>query len=154
MNTKPSTFSIILDRFSRFLSILIRLYLSLTMLFPCGPGRCVVGSVVRNAPQPLPVSFADRDGGAFFMPLGCLDCNFEDRIRQVLSVQSTAQELGDCIQKEAYGWIFRLWSILMNSGLLWSTMLLWPISRVSIRSISSLVREKSQISKFCPMRSR
>ena len=35
------------------------------MLFPCGPGRCVVGSVVRNAPQPLPVSFADRDGERF-----------------------------------------------------------------------------------------
>ena len=51
--------------FSCFGSAPLHLWASLTMLFPCGPGRCVVGSVVRNAPQPLPVSFADRDGERF-----------------------------------------------------------------------------------------
>lgn len=38
------------------------------MLFPCGPRRCVVGSVVRNAPQTLPV-FRRQGRGAFFMSL-------------------------------------------------------------------------------------
>lgn len=51
--------------FSCFRSAPLHLWVSLTMLFPCGPGRCVVGSVVRNAPQPLPVFFADRDGERF-----------------------------------------------------------------------------------------
>ena len=35
---------------------------TLSALFPCDPEQCVVGSVVRNAPQPLPVPFTDRDG--------------------------------------------------------------------------------------------
>ena len=51
--------------FSCFLSVPLHLCLSLTTLFPCGPDRCVVGSVVRNAPQPLSVSFTDRDGERF-----------------------------------------------------------------------------------------
>ena len=36
------------------------------MLIPCSTGRCVVGSVVKNAPNPLPV-FTGRGGGAFFV---------------------------------------------------------------------------------------
>ena len=61
----------------------------------------MVVSVVRNAPQPLPVSFADRDGGAFFYACNCLHCTSMDRIKQVISVLSTAQELRSCKQKEA-----------------------------------------------------
>lgn len=56
-------------------------------------------------------------------------------------------------QFSLYAWTLRLCSILINSGLLWSTMLLYPISRASIFSISSRANEKSQISKFCSMRS-
>ncbi len=33
------------------------------------------------------------------MPINCLHCNSEGRIKQVISVQSTAQELEDCKQK-------------------------------------------------------
>ena len=68
------------------------------MLFPCGPERCVVGSVVRNAPQPLPVSFADRDGERF-CAFDCLHCTSVGRIKQVISAPSTAQELRDCKQR-------------------------------------------------------
>ena len=50
--------------------------------------------------------------------LHSLHCNSEGKIKQVISVPSTAQKLRDCKPKETYGWIFRLWSILMNSGLL------------------------------------
>lgn len=50
----------------------------------------MVGSVVRDAPQPLPVPFTDRDEGAFFMQLYCLDCNSEDRIKQIIFAPPTA----------------------------------------------------------------
>ena len=84
--------------FSCFPSAPLPLWASLTMLFPCGPERCVVGSVVRNAPQPLPVSFADRDGERF-CAFDCLHCTSVGRIKQVISAPSTAQELRDCKQK-------------------------------------------------------
>ena len=58
----------------------------------------MVGSVVRNAPQPLPVSFADRDGERF-CAFDCLHCTSVGRIKQVISAPSTAQELRDCKQK-------------------------------------------------------
>ena len=69
------------------------------MLFPCGPERCVVGSVVRNAPQPLPV-FSPTGTGSVFHASNCLHCTSVDGIKQVISVLSTAQKLGDCKQKE------------------------------------------------------
>ena len=60
----------------------------------------MVGSVVRNAPQPLPVSFADRDGEHFHTS-DYLHCNSESRIKQVISALTAAQNLRDCKQKTA-----------------------------------------------------
>lgn len=51
--------------FSHFRSTPLHLWASLTMLFPCGPERSVVGSVVRNAPQPLPVFSPTGTGSVF-----------------------------------------------------------------------------------------
>ena len=56
-------------------------------------------SAVRNAPQPLPVSFADRDEERFLFHYACTSV---DRIKQVVSVLYAAQELGDFKQKDAF----------------------------------------------------
>ena len=44
--------------------------------------------------------FRRQGRGAFFRPLYCLDCNSKDRIKQVISVPSTAQKLRDCKQNK------------------------------------------------------
>ena len=53
----------------------------------------------RRSPAPAGV-FRRQGRGAFFMQLYCLDCNSEDRIKQVIFAPSTAQELGGCKQKK------------------------------------------------------
>lgn len=52
-----------------------------------------------------------------------------------------------------YPWIFILCSIFTNAGSLWSTISLCPKSNWAIFCISSSLRAKSQIAKFCSMRS-
>ena len=53
----------------------------------------MVCSVVRNAPQPLLVLCADREGERFRIVVG-LYCNSVAKGRQVISVSNTAQKLG------------------------------------------------------------
>ena len=59
----------------------------------------MVCSVVRNAPYPLPVLCADREGERFHIVVG-LYCNSGAKGRQVISVSYMAQKLGDCKQKK------------------------------------------------------
>ena len=87
--------------FSCFRSAPLHLWASLTMLFPCGPEQCVVGSVVRNAPSPCR-RLSPTGTGSVFHASNCLHCTSVDRIKQVISVLSTAQKLRDCKQKEAF----------------------------------------------------
>ena len=62
-------------------------------------GVCGGSCGQRHSPA-LSGAFTDRDEGSFFMQLYCLDCNSEDRIKQVIFAPSTAQELGGCKQKK------------------------------------------------------
>lgn len=62
--------------------------------------EAVCGGFCGQQRSPALAGVFHRQGrGAFFMPLGCLDCTSVDRIRQVISVPLTPQELRDCKQK-------------------------------------------------------
>lgn len=62
--------------------------------------------------------FRRQGRGAFFMPFYCLDCTSAGEIKQVISVPSTAQTLGDHKQKrktpqeKIYGAVPPSWSLI------------------------------------------